>query len=639
MECEPCILGKHRAGSHQPRNNRASSFGEEIHLDSSGRQVVSTPEGYHYFCIATDSYSNYSWVKLLRRKSDAYPWIDWLQKQINNRTGRYVASLRTDNEFNNKEVQAICQKYGTMLSPSAAYDHNAGRLRERMNLTYYNCVRAMLQVAAMPRKRWGLALKCLVATRNLSPSTRVKEDGKVPFELIYNKPIYYSQLRVFGERCYPHVPMEIQQSKLDARGFKGRFVGYGDDIHTYLVMGVNGDVRPYSASGCRFLKYGSNGQNPDGDLPCDLSDDGWINESDTYSKLPEDGDDDGNVGIGSLDVPAFQTVDVTGSDNPAGEHGHAQVDLEDHPAQIVGEASPRASQGLFGDGGVDEWNILPSVWNDSGTRRSGCHKALRTVSDGIPQTIRDVKRLSDASKRDGLIAAMERMWQAYVRLGVVNIVPRSSLPPGSRPIKSRSIFVEKLDEDGNHVKFKYCAVPKGFLQREGVDYISTTSPTGSKAGLRMMFSIAAANDWEIDSTDTVTAFLLADIDVPNLTMEIPSGMSEHFNWPSDSVWKVNKAIEGFRQSSKCYYEKMNKHLTETMGMTQCPVDPCCYFRFDEEGKLIAMLHTHVDDQTYAGTRSAVNRLKAEIEAFFPQVDNGPAKYVLGLQLLRCRATK
>ena len=87
LECEPCILGKHRAGSHQPRNNRASSFGEEIHLDSSGRQVVSTPEGYHYFCIATDSYSNYSWVKLLRRKSDAYPWIDWLQKQINNRTG------------------------------------------------------------------------------------------------------------------------------------------------------------------------------------------------------------------------------------------------------------------------------------------------------------------------------------------------------------------------------------------------------------------------------------------------------------------------------------------------------------------------------------------------------------------------
>ena len=72
----------------------------------------------------------------------------------------------------------------------------------------------------------------------------------------------------------------------------------------------------------------------------------------------------------------------------------------------------------------------------------------------------------------------------------------------------------------------------------------------------MMFVIAASEDWEIDSTDTITSFLLADIDVPNLTMEIPSGMCEHFGWPGDCVWKVNKAIEGFRQSSKCYHEKM-----------------------------------------------------------------------------------
>ena len=172
-----------------------------------------------------------------------------------------------------------------------------------------------------------------------------------------------------------------------------------------------------------------------------------------------------------------------------------------------------------------------------------------------------------------------------------------------------------------------------------MDYVSTTSPTGSKAGLHMMFSIAAVEDWEIDSTDTMTAFLLANIDVPNLTMEIPSGMSEHFGWPSDSVWKVNKAIEGFQQSSKCYHEKMNNHLVNVMKLTPCPVDPCCYFKFDEDRKLIGGIHTHVDDQTYIGELTVVNQLKAEIEALFPQVENGPAKYVLGLQLLQCRKSK
>ena len=83
----------------------------------------------------------------------------------------------------------------------------------------------------------------------------------------------------------------------------------------------------------------------------------------------------------------------------------------------------------------------------------------------------------------------------------------------------------------------------------------------------MLFSIAASLDWEIDLTDTITAFLLADIDVPNLIMEIPGGISEHFGWLADSVWRAKKAIEGFRQSSKCYYEKMANYLVKTMGLT------------------------------------------------------------------------
>ena len=122
-----------------------------------------------------------------------------------------------------------------------------------------------------------------------------------------------------------------------------------------------------------------------------------------------------------------------------------------------------APHGLFGHGGVDAWNILPSAWSDN-IWQSGHHKALRTITDGIPQTISDVKHMEDTVKCDGLIAAMEKLWEAYVHLGVVDIAPQSSLPPGSWPIKLRSIFVEKLDEDGNHIKFKYRTVPKGFLQ-------------------------------------------------------------------------------------------------------------------------------------------------------------------------------
>ena len=38
-ECEACILGKHCAGTHRSRNNCAAGCGEEIHLDSSRKQL------------------------------------------------------------------------------------------------------------------------------------------------------------------------------------------------------------------------------------------------------------------------------------------------------------------------------------------------------------------------------------------------------------------------------------------------------------------------------------------------------------------------------------------------------------------------------------------------------------------------
>ena len=96
------------------------------------------------------------------------------------------------------------------------------------------------------------------------------------------------------------------------------------------------------------------------------------------------------------------------------------------PANIPVEVDPEdpvpVPHGLFGHGGVDAWNILPSAWSDN-IQWSGHHKALRTITDGIPQTISDMKHVEDTVKRDGLIAAMEKLWEAYVRLGVVDIVP------------------------------------------------------------------------------------------------------------------------------------------------------------------------------------------------------------------------
>jgi hypothetical protein len=73
-------------------------------------------------------------------------------------------------------------------------------------------------------------------------------------------------------------------------------------------------------------------------------------------------------------------------------------------------------------------------------------------------------------------------------------------------------------------------------------------------------------------------------------------------------------------------------------MTPCPVDPCVFLKI-ENGVFVGALHTHVDDNIYFGSAEVVKGLKAGVEAKYPQVDQGPVKYVLGLEVIRDRSSR
>jgi hypothetical protein len=195
-ECESCIMGKCKKGAHKPRNSPVHAFGQEFHMDILG-PLPRTKEGYRYAAIATDKFSNMSYTVLASHKNHIYGWLEILEKNVYNQIGRFITHLRTDQEFTNNEVTSIANKYGTIIMPSTPYDHEQGGLRERMNLTYLDPVRAMLNASQLPSSYWGLALKCLQHTRNISPSSRLKDDGKVPYELAYRKPPNYGKLHIF----------------------------------------------------------------------------------------------------------------------------------------------------------------------------------------------------------------------------------------------------------------------------------------------------------------------------------------------------------------------------------------------------------------------------------------------------------
>jgi hypothetical protein len=69
-------------------------------------------------------------------------------------------------------------------------------------------------------------------------------------------------------------------------------------------------------------------------------------------------------------------------------------------------------------------------------------------------------------------------------------------------------------------KFKARLCGQGYRQQYGVDFNETYAPVAAYNSVRMFVSLCASMDFELDSVDVITAFLLADL---KKNVKIPDG--------------------------------------------------------------------------------------------------------------------
>ena len=62
-------------------------------------------------------------------------------------------------------------------------------------------------------------------------------ENKIPYEVFFNKPVNYNNLRVFGCRVYFFVPKELR-SKFDNNSHPGIFLGYCENPSTYKILDI-----------------------------------------------------------------------------------------------------------------------------------------------------------------------------------------------------------------------------------------------------------------------------------------------------------------------------------------------------------------------------------------------------------------
>ena len=92
-----------------------------------------------------------------------------------------------------------------------------------------------------------------------------------------------------------------------------------------------------------------------------------------------------------------------------------------------------------------------------------------------------------------------------------NVWDLVELPKSKKPIGYKWVFKTKWDLKGNVERYKARFVAKGFTQREDIDYKETFPMVSIKDSFRIIMTLVAHFDLELQQMDINTGFLMVTI--------------------------------------------------------------------------------------------------------------------------------
>ena len=240
----------------------------------------------------------------------------------------------------------------------------------------------------------------------------------------------------------------------------------------------------------------------------------------------------------------------------------------------------------------------------------------------IPKQYRDVLRLPKEEQKKWHEAMHEEIKSLQQR----NVWELVDLPSNRQPIKGRWVYAVKSD---GRIKARFVA--KGFTQIFGIDFEETFSPVARFETVRLLLSLAALEDWEIEALDVKTAFLYGELD-EEIYMEQPEGFK--VKGAETKVCRLRKAIYGLKQAALQWNKALHQSLLD-MGFQRIHSDPGVYVHFHDND--IILLVIYVDDSLFMGSNPRyLFQKKKEFMTKWECRDLGAAKEYLGMRITRDR---
>ena len=481
-------------------------------------------------------------------------------------------------------------------------------LAERFNRTILERVRCMLIHAKLPKAFWAEAVMTACYLINRCPSTAI--ELKTPMQLWTSHPVNYNWLKVFGCTAYAHV----KQGKLDARALKCIFVGYPEGVKGYKLWCLEkGHKRCFISRDVVFNEEDYQGRDAEKDYNLDEGQSTQNQQSMEFEINTE-------TANANQVPPQLDDQPDNEPHQPQGQGQEQELQQQDDPAQASqdGYQLTRDRQRRVTKPPVRfaESNIIAYAFIFGSEILEEEPKSYYHAINGV-----NSEKWIDAMKDEIKSLDENNTWKLVDK------------PPNKKIVGCKWIFKLKEGIPGvEKPRYKARLVAKGFSQTEGIDYNEIYSPVVKHRSIRVILSLVAYFDWELEQLDVKTAFLYGELD-EQIFMSQPEGFE--LGDKKAKVCLLHKSLYGLKQSPRQWYLKFDQFML-SQDFKRSDYDWCVYSKCLSHGIMIYLL-LYVDDMLIVcQNKNMIAVLKDQLKNRFQMKDLGPAKRILGMEIVRDR---
>ena len=198
-----------------------------------------------------------------------------------------------------------------------------------------------------------------------------------------------------------------------------------------------------------------------------------------------------------------------------------------------------------------------------------------------------------APDRKEFIKAMTKEVDGQIKLGVFEVVPRTSVPKDAPILPAVwAMRRRRRQTTGEVYKWKSRLNIGGQKMVEGRDYDQTYAPVASWPAIRTMLSMVLLHGWHTRQVDYVQAYPQAPAGRP-MYMQVPVGCEIPGRNAKDYLLLIKRNIYGGKDAGRVWYLYLRAKL-EKIGFSASENDECVFFK----GRVMYVLYT--DDSILAG---------------------------------------